>query len=317
MARIRKTMLDSSDDGSIFVHTESIPALFRLIEREGWVPRNAMASDIPGDGEYTVFGSLKEAHDVFLNEPWRIRQFSAKDDKLRNEDNPGNDVFFDQTGDYLDVGRYLEGEVEDFGNSVMGNPARVFADITVNLAAAKWTTAEYIMHKQKRILRLVDWMELFGIRTRIRTQLSTDVGSLWVTVKEHQDPFDLNHLAIAMHPDFMRRTGLLVLEQSDAWEFGYGDAVEYDDRTLINKYADPEDGISIYVGGYMPYAPKDTPHGYTYENDTAKLDRDFDAIERTVAQMIVDGTKFTEKRLTVGRPFMQLNRVKKSIRRGY
>lgn len=314
--RIKGTVVDAYDDGTMFFAAESVPAVFRAIEAQGWQPARAMASDIVGDGEYTVFNSLAEAHHVFTKEPWRIRQFSQKDDRLRNEDNPGNDVYFDVTGDYLDIGRYLEGEPDDFGNSFMGNPNRVFADIRINIAAAKWTTAEYIIHKQKRILRLVDWLETYGIRTRVRATLTTDVASLLITVKEHQDPFDLNHLAVAMHPDFMRRTCLLIMEQSKAWEFGYGDAVKYDDQSLLSNYAEPEDGITMYVGGYMPYAPDDTATGYTYENDTTKLDRDFDAIEIEIARMMQREERFTEKPLKVGRPFLTIERVRKN-RRGY
>lgn len=312
MARIKGTMIDQYDDGTLFFAAESVPAVFRAIAAQGWTPQRSKASDIPGDGKFLVFDSLADAHHVFQHEPWRIRQFSQKDDKLRNEDNPGNDVFFDVTGDYLDIGRYLEGEPEDFGNSIMGNPARVFADIMVNISAAKWTTAEYIIHKQKRIMRLVDWLENYGIRTRVRASLTTDVASLLVTVKEHHDPFDLNHLAVAMHPDFMRRTCLLIMEQSSRWEFGYGDAVRFDDIALASKYADPEEGISIYVGGYMPYSPEDTKEGYTYDNDITKLDEDFDLIEKTIAKMMVDDVRFTEEKLKVGRPFMRIDRRDRS-----
>jgi hypothetical protein len=310
MVKIRGTMIDEYDNGTMFVNFESIPAVFRAIDKQGWTPQRAKASDIPGDGKFLVFDNLAHAHHVFQNEPWRIRQFSQKDDKLRNEDNPGNDVFFDVTGDYLDIGRHMEGEPEDFGNSIMGNPSRIFADILVNISAAKWTTAEYIIHKQKRIMRLVDWLETYGIRTRVRATLSTDVAFIGVTVKEHHDPFDLNHLAIAMHPDFMRRTCLLIMEQSRAWEFGYGDAVKFDDLALASTYADPDDGISIYVGGYMPYAPKDTERGYTYDNDTSKLDKDFDEIEKHIASMLQNDVRFTESKLKVGRPFMRIARTK-------
>ena len=310
MTKARGTYIDRYEDGRIFANFESIPDLFRTIEQRGWTPKGSKASDTPSTpgSEYLVFKNLAEAHNVFLNEPWRVRQFSQKDDRLRLEDNPGNDVFFSEQGDYLDVGRFLEGDPENFGNSIMGNPARVFAEINVNLAAAKWTTADYMMQKQKRLLRLVDWLETYGIRCHVRCSVSTDVGSFSVTVKEPQDPFDLNHLAVAMHPDFLRRTVLLVLEQSEKWEFGYGDAVEYDDIALKSTYADPEDGYSIYVGGYMPYSPKDTPTGYSYENDTKQIDRDFDNIETEIARLIQSEQRFTEQALKVGRPYLTLNR---------
>lgn len=319
MAKIRGTMVYEADQGDgttqLVAWFDSVPAVFRTIKEEGWEPQNAMASDIPGDGEYLVFDSLDEAHHVFQKEPWRIREFSQKDDSIRNEDNPGNDIFYAVTGDYLDIGRFMEGDPEDFGNSFMGNPARVFADIKINLAAAKWTTAEYIIQKQKRILRLVDWLEQFGIRTRIQATIATDVASINIVVKQPQDPFDLNHLAIVMHPDFVRRTILLIMEQSNSWEFGYGDAVERDDRALASTYADPEDGISIYVGGYMPYAPKDTPHGYTYDNDLKKLNKDFDNIEKTIVKMMADDVRFTEAPLKVGRSFMRLKRSNNKSRK--
>lgn len=305
----RGTMVEQYEDGRIFANFASIPEIFKLIDARGWKPQGSRSSDAPASAEYTVFNSLEEAHHVFLNEPWRVRSFSQKDDKLRLEDNPGNDVYFDNTGDYLDIGRYLEGEPEDFGNSIMGNPARVFAEINVNLAAAKWTSAEYMMRKQKRLLRLVDWLETYGIRCHIRCTVSTDVGSFSVTVKEPQDPFDLNHLAVAMHPDFLRRTVLLVFEQSAKWEFGYGDAVEFDDVALKSPFADPEDGFTVYVGGYMPYSVKDTPKEYTYENDVARIDRDFDNIEQEIARLIKAETRFTMEALKVGRPYFKINRA--------
>lgn len=306
-------MVDKYDDGRIMAHFESIPAMFRVIKERGWTPEGSMASDIGGaDGQYLVFDSLHEAHDVFLNQPWRIRQFSQKDDKLRLEDNPGNDVFYSETGDFVDVGRFLEGEPENFGNSYMGNPARVFAEINVNIAAAKWTTAEYILQKQKRILRLVDWLETYGIRCRIRISLSTDAGSVSVTVKDAHEAFDVNALAIAMHPDFLRRSMFLVLEQSDAWEFGYGDGVEYDDMMLFSDYCDPADGFTIYVGGYMPYSLGEDPEtrdGYNYDNDVERLDKDFDNVEVSIAKLIKDETRFTEKPLKVGAPYVKLART--------
>jgi hypothetical protein len=311
MSKIKGTLVDKYADGRIFANFESVPDLFRTIEAKHWTPQHSKSSDVRNaDGEYVMFKSLAEAHHVFLNEPWRVRQFSQKDDRLRLEDNPGNDVFFATTGDYLDVGRYLEGEPEAFGNSIMGNPARVFAEINVNIAAAKWTTAEYMMRKQKRLLRLVDWLETYGIRCHVRCSVVTDVGEFSVTVKDAQDPFDLNHLAVAMHPDFLRRTVLLVFEQSEAWTFGYGDAVAYDDISLESKFADPEDGFSIYVGGYMPYSKTDTPDKYTYENDVSRIDKDFDSIEAEIARLIQNESRFTEEPLKVGRPYLKLNREK-------
>ena len=302
-------MITERYDGTLIARFDSVPQLFKEIEQNKWKPQHSKASNLAGDGKFVVFKNLEEAHHIFQDEPWRIRDFDPNDDKIKHEDGVGNDVMFDVTGDYLDIGKFMSGEPEDFGNAIMDNPNNLFAEIRVGLAAAKWTTAEYILHKQKRILRLVDWLENHKIRTRVRAYLFTEIANITVTVKHEQDPFDVNHLAIVMHPDFLRRTALLVAEQSKNWQYGYGDAVDWDDRQLTSTYVDPDaPGIHVYIGGYMPYAPDDTERGYTFENDVSKLDADFDKVEAAVQDMLRMQVQFSDAPLIVGRPFMRVER---------
>lgn len=290
MARIREI----GNRHKLSAEFESVPEVFRAIDKLGWVPRNEKASDRHGrDGDFNTFSSLDEAKDVFRNRPESIRQFSVNDDKLTSRDNPGKDVTFDVTGDYLDVDRYLEGIPEVFGNSVMGNPRTIFCTINILGSFVYYTHPEYQMAKQKRILRLVDWLESQGVRCQIVVSEDSEVCFTSVLVKEFADPFDLNHLAVAMHPDWLRRIMFLVYEQSKTWTYGYGSGQEYDTR--MKRYQpDPEDGIYVYVGGYMPYGGHDNKN-----KGVQKLNSKFDEIEESILDIINSGMTFNDEPLVV------------------
>lgn len=110
-------------------------------------------------------------------------------------------------------------------------------------------------------------------------------------VKEFQDHFDLNHLAVGMHPDFFRRTMFLIMEQSKTWTYGYGSSIEYDKRML--KYRpNPEDGLYVYVGGYIPF-DQGKNHGI------GELDKSFDLIEDNIQRMIDEERTFVDEPLHV------------------
>lgn len=289
MARVKKLK-----SGKLHFEFDSVPDVFRAIKKMDWTPKNEMASDRKGkEGNFYVFGSLAEANDIFLNHPERIRTFSQNDEKLVNIESPGKDVIYDVTGDFLDIDRHLEGIPEVFGNAVMGNPKSVFATINILNSAVCYTTPEYMLEKQKRILRLVDWLETQDIRCQIVLTEDSTINYSSIVVKEFSDHFDLNHLAVAMHPDFFRRTTFLLMEQSPTWSYGYGSSASYDSKMLKYK-PKPEDGLYIYVGGYEPYGGKD--------NGKVELNKAFDKIEEGIEKMIDEGMSFNDEAFTVGKP---------------
>lgn len=272
MAHIRE-----NKKGKLIAEFDSVPEVFQVIKQLGWVPQNGKSSDDRGSGDFHVFENLAAANDVFHNNPESIRQFSIHDEKLVTKDSPGKDVLFDVTGDYVDIDRYLEGIPENFGQAVLGNPKSVFATINILNSAVHWTSPEYMLHKQRRIMRLVDWLEQQDIRCQIVLTEDSEVCYTQIVVKEFGDHFDLNHLAVAMHPDFFRRTMFLIMEQSKTWTWGYGSAIDYDKRMLKYK-PNPEDGLYVYVGGYIPFE----------NNNLKKLDEAFDKIEESIQREVVD-----------------------------
>jgi len=263
----------------------SVPEVFRVIEKLEWKPQNGKSSDdrSRSGGGFHTFGSLDEAIETFRYKPETLVKFNQNDEKLVREDSVGKEVRFDITGDYLDIDRYLEGTPEVFGNAVMGNPKNIFCTINLLTSYVHWTEPEYVLEKERRIMRLVDWLEQQQVRCQIVATLDSECLNYSVIVKEFADPFDINHLAVVSHPDWLRRVLFLIKEQSPTWEWGYGSSLEYDKR-MLRYTPKPEDGLYVYVGGYIPHEG----------NDLEALNKEFDALEDQIERMIEEGGTYNE-----------------------
>lgn len=280
----------------LHVDFTSVPDVFRVIDKMKWVPQRSKESNSrsSGGGSFHTFKDLADAIQTMRYEPEKLVKFNPNDEKLVREDTIGKEVTFDITGDFLDIDKYLEGAPEVFGNAVMGNAKGVFCTINILTSYVHWTSAEYILEKQKRITRLVDWLETQAIRCQIVATLDCNPLNMSVVVKEYQDPFDVNHLAVVSHPDWLRRIIFLIKEQSQTFESGYGSAIEYDKR-MIAYTPKPEDGMYIYVGGYIP-------HGGGWgsdKNDLGALNREFDKLEDQIENLIGDGLTFNDEPFVV------------------
>jgi len=286
MARVRELK-----NGKLSAEFDSVSDVFRVINKLNWEPKRDKASDRDRNSGYGrgfhVFKDLADATGVFLNRPETIRTFSANDDRLERPESPGKDVTFDVTGDYIDIGRFMSGEPEHFGNAVMGNPKNMFCTINVLTSYVSYTDARYLDQRQKRILRIVDWLETQGVRCQIIATSDTVCSFNSVTVKEFQDPFDLNQLAVVCHSDWLRRIIFLIDEQSKTWQSGYGNGTTYDNRMLKYK-PQPEDGMYIYIGGYSPYKSVEILNKY------------FDKLEEKIADLVESGITWNEEPFTVG-----------------
>lgn len=272
--------------GKLHAEFNSVGEVFRAIKKLDWQPKRDKQSDARGRDGFHTFESLEEATDTFLHHPERIRKFIMNDTKLEMPSSPGKDIEYDVTGDFIDMDRYMEGVPEVFGNVTMGNPRNVFCTINVLTSFVHWTTPEYVLARLSRVVRLIDWLEERNVRCQVVGSLDSAPAFISTIAKRFAEPVDLNELCSINHPDWLRRIMFLIKEQSKTWEHGYGSALPYD-RKMQDYKPRPEDGLYVYVGGYLP------PTIESMENQ-------FDKIEADITELLAQNMTFNEEPLAIG-----------------
>jgi hypothetical protein len=234
---------------ALVFNTDSVQATFRVFSELGWKPAREKSSNTnkSSNRDFYFFEDLQEAISVYTKNPKQVRSFKEEDIKLTAEENVGKDIQYGVTGDYVDIGRFLDGEPECFGIAYNGNPAGLQATLLFNVSTPWYVNEDLLNHRAARMLRLVDWMESQGVRCQVRAIESTECAHMDIRVKSFEDAVDMNALAVATHSDFLRRIAFLVAEQSPTYEAGYGNATVYT-RDMMSSYkADPDNGLTIFI----------------------------------------------------------------------
>lgn len=210
--------------GAIAVQAPSMSSFVRYLQKHMAEPKRGKDSArvVRKGDDFHFFETYEETMDVFQHRPHEIRIFEENLMQLRSEADNGNDVFFDVTGDFVDVGRFLDGVPETCGNMYLGNPRGFFATILINMAATCHFDQRALQARSRRILRLVDWLESQSIRTKILAFKSNQCMYAEIVVKRFQDSFSIDDLAIVSCPDFFRRLLFRCAEYSDTWNSFYG-----------------------------------------------------------------------------------------------
>jgi hypothetical protein len=260
---------------ALVVNTDSVQATFRLFKELNWKPNRGKSSDSSkaSNRDFYFFNNLKEAIDVYTNNPRQVRTFKEESIKLTAEENIGKDIQYGVTGDYVDIGRFLDGEPECFGIAYNGNPAGLQATILFNVSTPWYIDEALLNHRAARMLRLVDWMESQGVRCQMRAIESTECAHMDIRVKAFEDAVDMNALAVATHSDFLRRVAFLVAEQSPTWDGGYGNATVYTRCMMTDYKADPDNGLTIFI----------TEIGRT---DVEGIDKQFDLLRDKITDLL-------------------------------
>lgn len=228
----------SAQHGGLIVAASSVSAAVNFTANEYKEPRRSGASNHSGRDEFQEFSSFREAVDVYTNNPSKIRKFEIHDAPLKSLTDVGNSIYFDVSGDYVDIGRVIEGTPENFGNFTMGNPRNLFVNIMVNSSCPWYVDKKMINYRSARILRLVDWLEGQLIRTSITAIEATECGISYVVCKEYHDPVDLNALAVVTHSDFLRRIIFRQNEYSKTWQSGYGRVTSTSEWSFVEDIED-------------------------------------------------------------------------------
>ena len=278
VGKLTKTLPHSNyvrQERTLAISASSVEAFLHYVQKEMPTPKRDGASDrakSPNDKFYT-FANYHEAVTTYLERPHEVRKFDEKDVAIRVPESSGNDIFFDVTGDFLDIGKYLEGVPEVFGNMYMGNPNNIFADVVLNLCATSYFDEAALRRRGERIVRLIDWLEAQRIRTTIRAFMSNNCIHAEILVKRAEDILDLNAIAVVSHSDFFRRVMFRAMEYSDTWTYGYGTScLVYTQRMKMPQME--QQGILIFSENQEEVGPVNTK---------------FDAAERGIETMIDEG----------------------------
>lgn len=243
-----RTWYSLAQEGALVVAASSVYDMLEYTLEHYPRPRRDEASSKPKsryEGNFYHFNSFEDAVHTFKTDPKSIRNFEIHDAPLKALSNVGNDVIYDVVGDYIDIGRVIEGVPESCGNFVMGNPRNLFVNIVINVSSPASVSNTVINYRSSRVLRLVDWLETQQIRTAISALEVTQCGVSYVVCKDYHDPVDLNTLAVVTNPDWLRRIVFRQNEYSSTWQWGYGTPVSTSDWKFMTESDDTALNISV------------------------------------------------------------------------
>lgn len=261
------TPLNYLESNALVAFFDSPERLFEYVLKNYPEPRNAGSSDNRGTSGFNKFGSYDEAIDMFTKTPEQIVNFDETELRVKDTGEAGNSVDYQVTGDYIDMGRHMEGVPEQFGTMHRGNARNRRINIIFNISVVNYIKESDALHKAERILRLVDALENGGVRCSIRGIESSECTHTEVTVKHHHEPLTLTDLAIVTHPEFLRRILFRVIEYSETYESGYGFAYALT-RAVNPKMLDDGDNseLNVFIDGNL--------------QDKSEIDELFNGLER-------------------------------------
>lgn len=228
------------------------------------------------DSDWTAFDTYDKATKAMLETPEVFRNFTEADIKLSEWDSVGNAVDFELTGDYLDVGRHLEGSPECFGVMRDGRVQNRFCSIVIDGCASWFIQKNIIALRASRALRLVDMLEANGIRCEVAVLYSTGQVHAEIIVKHYNDPLDINDIAASLSPDFFRWVVFRLMEHSIVLGSGYGYPADYKATMLNDEDADN----TIYISH---------PTG----NGKERINKEFDRIEQKISEGFKKGEAYS------------------------
>jgi hypothetical protein len=206
------------------------------------------------DDDFNAFKNYDQALDTFINKPEKVVKFNPAELRIKDDSEAGNTVEYDVVGDYIDMGRHMEGIPESWGSMRNGNARNRRVNILINLNQMWNVNHKDITHRGERILRLVDALEAGGVRTELIGIESNECGHTEVVLKHHEEPLTISDLAVVTHPEFLRRIIFRINEHSKTWDYGYGSAIKFS-QVLDSKpemlHSDLNDEMNIFVDANM------------------------------------------------------------------
>lgn len=235
--------------GCSVLSASNITSFMEYLQKHCPTPKRDRESSSSGsDGTFHKFHSYEEAMDTFTLRPHTLQKFDPLDERLALPKKNSNEINFDVTGDFFDMGRVLEGVPEAWGTFEDTNPRNLFATVVVNLTAVCYIKAETLMQRSFRLQRLVNWLENQHIRVQVKALQTSQCGHLEIGVKKFEQYLDLDAVAVIGHTDFFRRLLFRFDEYSPTWQYGYGTPMQINKGNLkLPKRFAEEKGIFLFT----------------------------------------------------------------------
>lgn len=197
------------------------------------------------DEDWTKYDTYEKAMEAMIETPQVFRQFEEADLKLKDYEQPdGFELDFDVTGDFMDIGRVIEGQPENFGTMRNGRVTNKFASIVLAGMSNAGISESEIQERANLTLRLVDMLESNNVRCKVTVLYSNDNWHCEVIAKQYKDVLDIDDLSVATSADFFRRAQFYFAEHSKTRTSSYGRAENVYVKTVKDEDAD----ITIAVG---------------------------------------------------------------------
>lgn len=225
---------------------DGVDTALDMVTKEMTEPLRGKSSSDNGRGRFQSFETYEKAMDTFRNKPEDVVDYDPTEIRVTDLTEIGNQVEYDVTGDYIDMGRYMEGIPESMGSMHGGRVRSRRVNIILNLNFYAGVNQSVIKHRSERIIRLVDALEQGGVRTNITAIQSSECDHVEVLVKRHDEPLNISDVAVVTHSDFLRRTLFRIIENSDTYNYGYGNAVQFG-YCLTPKLVDSDNNDELNI----------------------------------------------------------------------
>lgn len=213
--------------GAIVTLFDGLDTALDFITQKMPKPKHGNSSLSRDRDGFNAFSSYKQAMDTFRNHPEKVVKFDPGELRIKDESEAGSTVDYDVTGDFIDMGRFMEGIPESVGTMHGGYARNRRASIVINLNQAAFIDHSVITHRGERILRLIDALEAGGIRTSLTGIESSECNHSEFIIKRHEEPLTIADLAVISHPEFLRRAIFRIIEHSKTYSSGYGHALNF------------------------------------------------------------------------------------------
>ena len=236
-------------DGALVAYFDGIDTALDFVAAKMPNAKRGKSSSDVGRGWFNAFDTYEEALSTFRERPEEVVKYDPGELRIKDESESGVSVEYDVTGDFIDMGRYMEGIPEAVGTMRSGTARNRRVNIIIDLSYSAGTEFDTIVRRGERVLRLVDALESGGVRCNITVIESTECGHFEFVVKQHNEPLTISDLAVATHPEFLRRILFRIDEHSKTWEGGYGSSIAFSGALTPERLkSTSNDELNIFLG---------------------------------------------------------------------